>query len=101
MGGLRAKNELIGEGSVERQLESDESPTVWIKDTTTPPVPTAIRREGWHCVSTLNSYIRRGEEQLRTKPIVHEDNKLCSTLEWQLIESVIVSLRYGIARGGD
>ena len=39
-GGSSEKNELIGEGSGETQLESDELPTVLIEDTyTIVPVP--------------------------------------------------------------
>jgi len=33
MAGSSVKNEFIGEASDVRQLESDESPTVWITDT--------------------------------------------------------------------
>ena len=38
------KNELIGEGSVETQLEFDEWPTVWIEDTNVAEPPATIRR---------------------------------------------------------
>ena len=38
------KNELIGEGSVETQLEFDESPTVWIEDTNVAEPPATIWR---------------------------------------------------------
>jgi len=43
MGGVKVKKELIGERSVGRQLASDESPTVWIRDT--PPVARPVRRQ--------------------------------------------------------
>ena len=99
MGGSSAKNELIGSGSVDKQLEFDESPTVWIEDTNTPPVPSlaTVRRI---IVSNLNSCIAAGEKE-RTGRIGYGEDELCSTLEWQYIEGVIGSLRFGVMYGGE
>ena len=36
--GSRVKNELIGSESVARQLESDDSPTVWIREISATPL---------------------------------------------------------------
>ena len=47
-GGSSEKNELIGEGSGETQLESDESPTVWIGETY-PTIPVARNEHGLSC----------------------------------------------------
>jgi hypothetical protein len=50
--GLSAKKELSGETSAVRQVASDESPTVWIKDT--PPVALPVGRGGREgCMSVL------------------------------------------------
>lgn len=90
MDGLSEKKELIDEAPVERQLASDEAPTVWSKDT--PPVPRPVRRSGREgCVSGLEGIGTRDENE-HTITIVHRHNKLGPTLQCELIQGIFSSL---------